>query len=789
MLRRSLASGLLAGVALLALLSPGCQNGRKGTDPATPAAVPQVPSSADGPISTISGDAIIGEYALTVSAAGVTLEPLAPRSLAAQGDSYDADITDFFRQFPCADCLYVDAFGLTPDFDVWVDIALRHPYKVSTLPGGRADLVVYDTRVILIPELDLLSTPLMKFAYPDSPKVKDGTPGGIDALGVWDIVRNADGYTHHYDVGVVDGVRYDGSLNPYRWYFNEDDFSAEFEGAEIPSRAFRPGDGPDIKRWLIDITDPDLPGLSIRRFRTIIEASWGQGTTKVDRINSVVRLPEYNIKEAYSVRTNLPQTIFGDTTTGTILSWDVEVLDWQAGAITGTGLDQVNCPSDVRTVTVDLPGLATSPGNERIFNVITQTTPSNGTGQPGDPYIYSFAAGTLPGPDLSALERAEPYLALIRVEDEYHDASLATQCQSGPPDADGKLRGNFIGGRLHNQDPLNKINADFVAYRIVPVFIRPAGPPTITLNPPIIDQVKGLATLSGTILGLDFTTQGLPSSAARTVTTITQVGPGGAPMNTPWVLPLQTDEYGRFQVTMPLLPNGPNTFTVTANNQYVGVIPSGTSNSSFPPITWNVDPTTIPSFRISLAWEPVSYAAGDLTDMDLHLWSPTAPASTVFDHLYYCNWIQGNGPGTASKPCTTSDSVVDVRYIHRDDNGFGPEVMDGINNISGTSLKINSAYPVGVNYFTNRRNSAAWPIRLSIRVAIYSGTPDLQLFTFTGPPSLNRENFNTPIEFYAGQGDQAEWERSWHRPFDLLVDGLGNVTLGPATILPADLAP
>lgn len=775
---------LIALCSLAILAASACGRGGRSDGPAAPQTTPILP---DAPVAT-SDSGVLGEYDFTVSASGVVIEPRVSRSGSAQGDSYDADITDFFRQFPCADCLQVTAFGLTPDNDVWADVALRHPYKPTTLPGGRADLVVYDTRVILMPELDLLTTLLPKFAYPDSPVVEDGSVTGIDAMGVWDIVRNADGYTHHHDIGTTNGVKFDGSVNPFRWYFNEDDPTAEYEGAEIPNRAFRPGDGPDIKRWLIDITDPDQPTLVTRKFIAVIEASWGQGTTSGDRTNSLERLPEYNIKEAYSVNMDLPQTIFSDTTAGTIFSWNVEVLDWQAGAITGTADNQVNCPSDVVSVSVDLPGLLTSPGNERIFNVTTQTTPASGTGIPGDPYIYSFATGAIPAPDMSGLVRPEPYLALVRVEDEYHDAGNATLCQTGPVDADGKFRGNFIGGRLHNTDPLNKQITDFVAYRIVPVFVRPPGPPTITLNPPIVDQVKGLATLSGTILGLDYTTQSLPSAAARTLTTITQVGPGGAPMNTPWTLPLQPDSYGRFLITMPLLPNGANNFTVTANNQYAGSIPGATSNASYAPITWNVDPTTLPSFRVSVAWEPSSYTKTDQTDMDLHMWSPDAPASTSFEHLYYCNEVQGNGPGTAAKPCTTSDSIVDVRYILRDDNGFGPEVMDGINNFTMTSLKINSSYPVGVNYYTNRRNSAAWPMRLNIRIATYSGTPDLQISTYTGPPALNRENFNIATEFYAGQGVLAEYERSWHRPADLVVDAGGNVTIGAASVIEANLA-
>ncbi|MEO7993355.1 MAG: hypothetical protein ABI743_03075, partial [bacterium] len=564
------------------------------------------------------------------------------------------------------------------------------------------------------------------------------------------------------------------------------------EGAEIPSHRFVPGNGPDIKRWLIDITDPDQVGLVTRKFKVVIEASWGQGTTKTDRLNNVERLPEYNIKEAYDVQTNLPQTLFSNMAAGTLVTFQVRVLDWQAGTVAGPGQNQVNCPSNVYKVSFDLPGLPGSPGNDRIFPYAEASIPTSGTGVAGDPYVYDIAVLTQPGPDLSALVRSDPYLALIRVEDDYQrDIDRSALCQPGGADADGKVRANFPGsvpgqGRLNNTDILTPID-DFVAYRIVPVFVRPAGPPTITLNTPIVDQSNGLVRLSGTILGLDVTTLSLPSAQKRLVTSLTQVGPGGPPMNTPWTLPLQTDQYGRFVKIMPLLPGGGNGFTVTANNQYTPV--PTTSNASYPLITWNVDPTTQPSFRVSLAWEPQIYDAADVSDLDLHSWIPQSAGPTLYDHLYYCNALGGNSPGTSAKPCGSSPSVVQVRSVLRDDNGFGPEVMDGINNNGGLSLTLSRAFPLGVNYFTNRRNSAAHPMNISVRITTFYGTPDLQIITNPALPPQNRENFNNPLEFYGGSGLIAEYARSWWRPADLNTDGVGQVSIGPAAINEALLLP
>ncbi|HYE77789.1 MAG TPA: hypothetical protein VEI97_07375, partial [bacterium] len=467
----------------------------------------------------------------------------------------------------------------------------------------------------------------------------------------------------------------------------------------------------------------------------------------------------------------------------------VEVLDWQNTTLAGTGNDQVNCPSDVVAVSVDLPGDPNQPGFERIFPYSEQTVETSGTGVAGDPYVFSFALPTQGAPDLSSLVRDDPYLALIRVEDEYNlDIDRSAMCHAGAPDADGRVRGNFPRERANNQellvpygdpgddDPLtpDTVN-DFVAYRIVPVFVRPAGPPTIDLNTPIVDSTKGMVTLSGAILGLDQSIQALPAATRRTVTTITQVGPGGAPMNTPWTLPLQPDQYGRFQITMPLLPGGDNTFTVTANNQYAGTVPGGTANATYPPVAWNLAPGTEPGFRISMAWEPSPYLPQDSSDLDLHIWEPgTLPGD--FRHLYYCNASGPNGPGTIAKPCDTSPSVLQTRFIWRDDNGYGPEVIDGAPN---AGLAPSREFPVAVNYFTNRRNALTFPMAVSLRIATYGASPNLQIFTTTG---LTRENFNNPLEFYGGNdpGGMLEYQQSWWRPADILTDASGNASIGAA---------
>lgn len=775
------------------LLALGCGGGNDGP------ASPDASATALPTVESTGVTAPIGAFNLTVTSTGVQLEPVAARGLMAQGDSYDANLTSFLRRSPCADCLRVEAFGLTPDRDVWVDISMKHPFKPSATL--RPDLVVYDPRVILIPELDFLATgALPKFQYPDSPDVTDaGAP-----IGVWDIVRNADGYTNHHDIltdlfTLPGETKFDGNLNPFKWYFNEDDPSADFDGAEIPEHRMRPGDGPDVKRWLIDITDPAQGTLVERKFAVVVEASFGQGTTRADRSDYIERLPEFQVKEAYDIQTDLPQTLFADTPQNTLIGFSVMVRDWQRDTIAGTGINQVNCPSDVVAVSVDLPGEPGLVGFERIFPYAETNTPSTGTGVAGDPYVFSFALPTQGAPDLTPLIRNDPYLALIRVEDEYNlDVDRTLLCHAGAPDADGRVRSNFPKDRANNQELIVPIDdpgdddpliqdtiSDFVAYRIVPVFIRPSGPPTVTLNPPITDNNKGLVTLSGTILGLDQSIQSLPGSARRTVTTITQVGPGGAPMNTPWVLPLQPDQYGRFQITMPLLPGGNNSFTVDANNQYAGVVPGATASAGYPLIPWNPIPAAVPGFRVSMAWEPNPYQPSDSSDLDLHLWEPD-PAPGVFQHLYYCNASGPNQPGTLAKPCSTSDSINQARVILRDDNGYGPEVIDGLPN---AALLPSRQFPIGVNYFTNRRNALTFTMQITIRIATYSSAgvgTDLQILTNN---VKDRENFNNPLEFYGGNDPSMtmEYLKSWYRPADIQTDATLNASIGPPLIADGSL--
>ena len=770
------------------IIAVGCSGGSKDA--------PTSPQDAGGETPGYGSATPMAVYRLNITPGpSATLEPVdISREGAAQGDSFEADITPFLVNSPCSDCIDIDGFGLTPDFDLWVDISLRHPFDFD--PNLRPDLVVYDPRLILIPELNLISTPLNKFFYTDSPDTADGE----QLTGVFDLVRNADGYTHHYDVpttGVTDPV-YMGSLNPFKWYFTEDDPMPEFEGADIPNRRMAPGDGPDTKRWLIDVTDTDLGGFVDRSFLVVVEASYGAGTTKTGRISgnptNLEKIPEYNIKEAYDVRTDFPQTIFDNTPQATPITFSVEVLDWQNSTIAGTGATQVNCPSDVMLVSADLPGLPTSPGNERILPYLTVSSATSGTGNFGDPYIYDLAGPTLPGPDLSALTRTDPYLMLIRVEDEYNDSGAAwgSLCQPGGPDADGQVKANFPPARANTIDPLNTIQ-DFVAYRIVPVFVRPAGPPTITLNPPVEDLNDGLVTLSGQILGLDASINGITPAERRLTTHIEQIGPGPAPMNTPWILPLQTDEYGRFQISMPLLPGGANTFNVYARNQYPVF---QQSSAAYPPVSWNPAPGTEPGFRISMAWEPATYETNDKSDLDLHLWEPVDPGPNTLRHLYFCNGFGGQNCDSVANPnpnlpeCTdvakpcgvNGDVTTQSLFVQRADGGYGVEVIDGVNS---ASILPNRSFAVGVNYFTNRRDALTFGMRVTTRVAVYGAANNLQIFNDLG--SLDRENFNNALEFYGAQGNAVDYNRSWYRPCDLQTDGSGNILIVPPALSEAFL--
>ncbi|HYE77271.1 MAG TPA: hypothetical protein VEI97_04720, partial [bacterium] len=139
---------------------------------------------------------------------------------------------------------------------------------------------------------------------------------------------------------------------------------------------------PETQRFQINV-----PPTGTLNFAFVLEANYGQSSTRATRRTPTYFLPEFNRKEAYDVRATFPSGPVISRRYGSSLGMTVEVRDWQAPATvdptypnqgnTG-GLKQV---STVERVEIEAPTIQTG--------LTTVLSPFVGTGAETDPFIYN----------------------------------------------------------------------------------------------------------------------------------------------------------------------------------------------------------------------------------------------------------------------------------------------------------------------------------------------------------------------------------------------------------------
>lgn len=342
-----------------------------------PAATPDLErpwqAGASSPFGLLSG---------TISPDGTVKLDAAVRDSAAVGTTYDIDATQFFTQAPCRDCVQLTGFANEEPGLLRLDFALRHPFP-GTLP--RRDLHVFDVRGILI------LPGATEFGHLTAPVNKNLTAMETETL-VGDplLVRNADGFTTHFDYHAEDpryrphGPAIPGNLNAYKRYF-EDPATPVFNPADPAGwNVMAMGAGPETQSYLLDKSRliGTLP------FAFVVDVRWGESATKPTRQNPTYYLPAFSRQEAWRVDVAVPQNNLqaGDVTTRADLA--VSVYDWQAAA----GLAEhypdpaqphlLPWPGDVALIEATLPG---------VHDLATVAQPVSGGGTPASPYVYELA--------------------------------------------------------------------------------------------------------------------------------------------------------------------------------------------------------------------------------------------------------------------------------------------------------------------------------------------------------------------------------------------------------------
>lgn len=334
---------------------------------------------------------------LELSDTGEQLEAVFTPARIAQagGDSYLVDVTGFFTQSPCRDCLSVDGIRRGSGWDgAEVRITARHPFAAPNAPTARRDLHVFDVLGVVLS--DGTGGEIQSFA-PLGTSVRTASP-----------LRNADGLTSLLDNALENWFpTANVEAHPYRVFASSDQ-----EGSWDPGSANGLTDlvtptGRNIFPMGGSVTIPYeielLPGAT-RRVGLALLANYGQSAAnRSARTNPIYYLPEYNHKPAWKVSTTISNNVLTAGQTTSTAELTVAVRDWQQQATVAsawefgtTPKDQIRQGSTVQSVAVAVPGLMAAP--------LTQTGPGTGTGVFED-MTYTFlltnllgaAGGTYPG--------------------------------------------------------------------------------------------------------------------------------------------------------------------------------------------------------------------------------------------------------------------------------------------------------------------------------------------------------------------------------------------------------
>lgn len=453
----------LAGAMVLTLTA--CSGGSRPTEPVKPASTkPPSPTAtlAEGVLP--SGSAMLGIAKMTVDpvTGQADLTPL--RSPAAVGDAYTVDVTGFFTSNPCIDCMKITGFGRVTGANnqLRVDLQLRHPFPET---NKRRDLDVFDPRIILINATDAQRLAMIFPGTPGTDTDRDSSPEVIE--GNLDILANADGFTTHFDKRAeeIAGIALPGNLNPYKNYYTDifpNDPNLFSRNANHRMAQTSP---PETQSF--HITYPT--GANRLEYYLILEAAWGVAATKDTRLVPTYHLPEFNMKEAFSVSmTDLTRSL--TSVPGSTTTFEVLVADWQAyGEVNPSYPDPVRTDylptfSDAEQIWLESPDVA---------NVaFTTSTRITGIGTEADPWRFQVSfTNTLGAP-------AGRYPALLTVRDS----------------RDGLVQS------VEGVSPTLGYTTDVRAYRLVEVVVQ--DPTTYNVDPArenlALPSLQGSVTYAGT---------------------------------------------------------------------------------------------------------------------------------------------------------------------------------------------------------------------------------------------------------------------------------------------------
>ena len=279
---------------------------------------------------------------------------------------------------PCNNCLRITGIQFDRDLGISLEIGLRHPFANAS---ARPDLHGFDVRLIFFLDENLVQTwSDINVCPPDGIEVPVKLPHGS--------VRNADGYTSHFDSIVTDdryfhnGTDVPGNVNPFIRYF-EDYSDSPFDPASPTGHNVMPtGSDWETQKALIS----SMGIMSGIPFYIVADVAYGQSAVFANRQSPQYYLPAFHRTEPWRMEYWIENNNLDETNPLSTVEVVVQVFDWQHGATVDPGypdpgnLSGIPESSNVLQVELSVPAMQNDP--------VVATMPESGTGSPSDPLQY-----------------------------------------------------------------------------------------------------------------------------------------------------------------------------------------------------------------------------------------------------------------------------------------------------------------------------------------------------------------------------------------------------------------
>ena len=445
----------------LFLLFSGCSGYDSGLTPEKPElhinALPVGVSDFTPDGAPSGGMGALGLFNLRVDPIGMTADMTSLRQSSLVDCLEIVDITNFLRMAPCTNCVKIKSVALDADGHIVVSIGIKHPFPAGDpfkpITGrNRADLHVFNVEGIVI-----------------SNAVTTGFPGLGQSIAGFKVL-NADGYTDYLDRAIDDFYPTDATIHPYMTHF--DDYSAgNFNPANpmgFASVTDPPPSGNLVMAMGCDYNYQDY----VFDIDTSMDFIYAVGCTyalsaqtKSSRFAPEYRVPQHNKKAASEVTVEIVSNNLRGGDVSSTAQIEVHVVDISHQVAVGDALNQMNADSSVGSVTIDVPGIMSTPVT------MPGSSSSSGTGHsPSDPLIYPAtitntsggAEGTYPG--------------LIRITDTYMPG------QNGTPSLLGKDGIKRVDPMTSPMEGLFEIS-EFATYQVFEIGV--AAVMSLTLTSPV----------------------------------------------------------------------------------------------------------------------------------------------------------------------------------------------------------------------------------------------------------------------------------------------------------------